>query len=124
MVTQSQPTDTAQAEKAEEAGWGVSPHAKKSPVQEGVEIVTQLVQLGTDRYPELVRRLHQLMQRFALDAIHEQYEPTWRREAQERQSFAEFVLDEANEDEPFALAYWAATSAFFRKVYQAAAASA
>lgn len=123
MVTQTQPTDTAQAEKAEAAGWGVPIATRKSPVQEGVELVQRMVQ-GGEADQALVNRLHELMSRFAFAEIRSEYEGHLRETARGYVLTIEEVTDESNEHTPMAEAYWAATSLFFRKVYQAAAAAA
>jgi hypothetical protein len=111
------------------------PQTRKSPVQEGVELVQAMTIAGLPctlephsgaEYRTALRRLHQLMQRFALDSIYEQYEDMWLSDkaVSERLSFGEWVCHKDHENEPFAKAYWAATSSYFRRVFQAAAAAA
>jgi hypothetical protein len=95
-----------------------------SPVSEGVSIVKDMVQLTYNgaMYEEKAERLHKLMETFALAEIRPVYEP------QLREADPGYVLtveDVASNDEtPMAEAYWAATSLFFRRVFQACAAAA
>lgn len=116
-------TDEHKAEILERQGFQVTGQ-RRSPVQEGVEIVQRIVQLGATTYDQDIARLHELMSRFAFAEIREQYENHLRETDPDYVLTVEEVTDEANENTPMAEAYWAATSAFFRKVYQAAAAAA
>lgn len=88
-----------------------------STVQAGVQIVQSMVQCGcgSDSYQEQSNNLFGLMDDFAMAEIKANGFP---------QATAAVVEDEANENSPMTEAYWAATSLFFRKVYQAAAAAA
>lgn len=97
-----------------------------SPIQRAVQIVQNMIQCGmasTSYYTE-ISTLHGLMSAWALEQIRGDYEPHMREVDPDYVLTLDEVTSEANENTPMALAYWAATSMFFRKVYQAAAAAA
>lgn len=95
-----------------------------SPVQQGVNIVTEMAQLGMsgERYGESVSALHTLMAESAFAEIRGEYQEHMREVDPAYVLTLEEVTSEANEGTPMAEAYWAATSKFFRRVYQACAA--
>lgn len=97
-----------------------------SPVQAAVQIAQNMLQCGMtgDEYVKQSENLHGLMSEFAFAQVREDYEPHMREADPDYVLTLDEVLHEDNENTPMALAYWAATSVFFRKVYQAAAASA
>lgn len=88
-----------------------------STTQAGVQIVQNMVQCGcgASDYEQQSDDLFGLMSEFAIREIQANGFP---------QATLEIATNEANENTPMAEAYWAATSLFFRKVYQAAAAAA
>lgn len=94
-----------------------------SPIQAAVQIVQNVIQCGSSQSKEL-DDLHALMSAWAFDQIKDEYQAHMREVDPEYVLTVEEVTDEANENTPMAEAYWAATSAFFRKVYQACAAAA
>lgn len=99
---------------------------RKSPVQEGVELVQNMVQadMSPGAYGAAIERLHSLMSKFAMHEIRSEYEAHMRETDPGYVLTLEEVTADSNEDTPMAHAYWAATSLFFRKVFQAAAVSA
>ncbi len=99
------------------------PQARLSPIQEAVQLTQNIVQAG-EHGMDNVNKLHALMSNWAFAQMRTEYEQQLREADPDYVLTIEEVLDEANEDTPMAAAYWAATSTFFRKVYQACAASA
>ncbi len=97
-----------------------------STIQAAVQIVQNMVQCGMSGpdYEADVGNLHGLMSEFAFGQMRAEYEGHLREADTAYVLTLDEVLAEENETTPMALAYWAATSAFFRKVYQAAAAAA
>lgn len=97
-----------------------------SPIQAAVQIVQNMIQCGMEgaRYEQQMSDLHALMAEWALGQIRAEYEQHMREVDPDYVLTLAEVTDEANENTPMAEAYWAATSAFFRKVYQACAAAA
>ena len=95
---------------------------RPSPVQQGVTIMQNLVLAGTtgERYVAEVNRLHGLMADFAMAELRTNSGFTIAAE----NMTAEQVTSENIDGTPMAEAYWAATSLYFRKVFQAAAAAA
>lgn len=93
-----------------------------SPVQQGVQIVTEMVQLGMSKaaYEEKVGALHGLMADAAVAEIRSALPEHVSIMAP--QAIYDYVTAEENEGSIEAEAYWAATSKFFRRVYQACAA--
>ena len=87
-----------------------------STTQAAVQIVQNMVQCGMEgaRYEQQMSDLHALMAEWAIREIQKDHPGV--------------TLEQAthvdNELQPYAEAYWAATSAFFRKVFQACAAGA
>lgn len=87
-----------------------------STIQAAVQIVQNTVQCTMDgrSYEKQMEDLHGLMAEWSIREIQKDHPGV--------------TLDQAthedNELQPYAEAYWAATSAFFRKVYQACAAAA
>lgn len=86
------------------------------PVQAGVQIVQDMIQCGMSGqdYEAQLRALHMLMSDFARREMRGIY----------AQDLIDTATDEENENDPAALAYWAATSLFFRRVYSASASAA
>lgn len=80
--------------------------------------------MGGDDYERESGNLFGLMSEFAFNEIRDQYQTHLRETDPDYVLTLDEVLHEDNENTPMALAYWAATSLFFRKVYQAAAAAA
>jgi hypothetical protein len=97
-----------------------------SPIQAAVQITQNMLQCGMSGadYERDIENLHGLMSEYAFDQIRDQYQGHMREADPDYVLTLEEVLSDENDDTPMALAYWAATSAFFRKVYQAAAAAA
>lgn len=87
-----------------------------STTQAGVQIVQRMAQCGMAGadYERDSNDLFGLMSEFAMREI----------QADFPQATLEQATHEDNENTPMAEAFWAATSLFFRKVYQAAAAAA
>lgn len=102
---------------------------RKSPVQEGLDLTLEIIIGGTDpaHYREGSDRLHELMSRFAVNQLRND---GWEQRMRTEQDDQDFVLTAENctceeaENTPLAEAYWAATSSYFRRVFQAAAAAA
>lgn len=97
-----------------------------SPIQAAVQIIQNMLQSGMDgeTYVRESQNLFGLMAEWSLGQIREQYETHMREVDPDYVLTLDEVTSEDNENTPMAEAYWAATSAFFRKVYQAAAAAA
>jgi hypothetical protein len=95
-----------------------------SSVQAGVQIVQNMVQCGGCDYASQSEDLFGLMQSFAFEEIRAEYEAHLREADPSYVLTLDEVIAEENDGTPMAQAYWAATSLFFRKVYQAAAAAA
>lgn len=97
-----------------------------SPVQAAVQIVQNMLQCGMtgDEYVSQSENLHGLMADFAFGEVRDEYQAHMREADPSYVLTLDEVTHEDNENTPMALAYWAATSLFFRKVYQAAAAAA
>jgi hypothetical protein len=97
------------------------------PVQIALQLVQNVVICGMDgaSYVADLSRIHEEMAAYAIGQLRSN---GW--EANIREGNPDFVLTvdyvtaEEREDSDIALAYWAETSAFFRKVFQAAAAAA
>lgn len=87
-----------------------------STTQAAVQIVQNMVQCGMEgaRYEQQMSDLHALMAEWAIREIQKDHPGVTLEQA----------THEDNELQPYAEAYWAATSAFFRKVFQACAAGA
>lgn len=92
-----------------------------SPIQRAVQLVTELVQLGTSHYAEATAELHKLMRDWSYDQLVRE-RPGLEPGAQVPP--LDVLLGDEWENDPCTVAYWANTSAFFRKVYQASAAAA
>jgi hypothetical protein len=94
-----------------------------TPVQQGVQIVTEMAQLGMsgERYAESVSALHTLMAEAAFAEIRNGPGDIGIMLKTEQLTL-EQVTSEEMEGSDVAEAYWAATSRFFRRVYQACAA--
>lgn len=92
-----------------------------SPIAEAVQIVQNVCVTGTSDSEAQVARLHELMRTWSLQAAKDAGDIP-----QDMSMAAAMLGDDPNsEDEPAtAAAYWRETSAFFRKVFQAAAAAA
>lgn len=97
-----------------------------SPIQAAVQIVQNMIQCGMQpiTYAQQMEDLHALTAEWALGQIRAEYEQHMREVDPDYVLTLAEVTNEANENTPMAEAYWAATSAFFRKVYQACAAAA
>lgn len=98
-----------------------------SSVQAGVQIVQAMVQCGMNgaAYEGQSDDLFGLMQSFAMDELRNNHQADIVAAGYRVESVdIEDVTHDSNENTPMALAYWAATSVFFRKVYQAAASAA
>jgi hypothetical protein len=97
-----------------------------SPVQRGVEIVTNISQLGcsSDHYQQQIEELHELMAQAATNEVREALGDRLPESVRVMpvSVAALWFSGEENEGSPEAEAYWAATSKFFRRIYQACAA--
>jgi hypothetical protein len=91
-----------------------------------VQIIQNMLQCGMSGagYEHELENLHGLMAEWAFAQMREQYEQHLREADPSYLLTIEEVTSEENENTPMAEAYWAATSAFYRKVYQALAAAA
>jgi hypothetical protein len=98
--------------------------ARLSPVQNGVQLVTEMVMLGMggSEYEARVAQLHMIMAEAAFAEIRPEYQAHLREADPDHVLTLEEVTSEANEGTPMAEAYWAATSRFYRRVFQACAA--
>ncbi len=87
-----------------------------STTQAAVQIVQNMTQCGMNgaHYEKQVEDLHALMAEWAIREIQKDHPGVT----------VEQATHEDNEMQPYAEAYWAATSSFFRKVFQACAAGA
>lgn len=98
-----------------------------NPVQIGVKIVQDVMICGTDGpdYEKQLATLHGVMSDFAMREI-KTNNPRELAEIGKAPGnvLVEDVTSEENENTAIAEAYWAATSMFFRKVFQACAAAA
>jgi hypothetical protein len=97
-----------------------------SPVQAAVQIIQNMLQCGMSgvEYERNLRDLHGLMADYAFAGMRHSYELHLRETNPDYVLTIEEVTSEENENTPMAEAYWAGTSAFYRKVYQALAAAA
>lgn len=95
-------------------------------VQAAVQITQNILQCGMcgETYERDVETLHGLMSEFAFNEMRDEYQAHMREADPSYVLTLDEVTHEDNENTPMALAYWAATSLFFRKVYQACAAAA
>jgi hypothetical protein len=94
-----------------------------SPVQNGVQIVTEMVQLGMSgpEYEKRVAELHMIMAEAAFAEIRNGPGDLGIMLKAEEMTL-EQVTSEEMEGSDVAEAYWAATSRFYRRVFQACAA--
>lgn len=102
------------------------PGAKLSLVQEAVQIVQNIVQCGMDpsSYADEIQNLHCGMAAYALDEVRKAFPGYIPKEVGYQGLVEEVEFVCRDEVHPAYETYWAATSTFFRKVYQAAAAAA